>query len=83
MLHHLQWMREKYENGVKLLYKYLIPFNQTEDTLLGFTLIFEALERHTKFQLELFDKCDDKLDVELPNEISKEEIKEENFQGLL
>ena len=63
-------MREKYENGVKLLYEYLIPYNETEETLLGFTSIFEGLERHAKLQIEILNRCDDKLDVELPNEPS-------------
>ena len=75
-------MREKYEHGVKLLYEYLIPYNETEETLLGFTSIFEGLERHAKLQIEILNRCDDKLDVELPNEPSKEEIKEESLQGL-
>ena len=42
-LHDLQWMREKYEDGIKSLYHFILPYNLAEESHLGFTHLFQVL----------------------------------------
>ena len=58
----------------------------TQESLLGFTDIFAALEKHINLQmniLKLFEKMNSDLNVPEVEQSSKQEIKEENLTGLL
>ena len=58
----------------------------TQESLLGFTDIFAALEKHISLQmniLKLFEKKNSNLNVPDVEQSSKQEIKEENSTGLL
>ena len=58
----------------------------TQESLLGFTDIFAALEKHINLQmniLKLFEKKNTDLNKPEVEQSSKQEIKEENSTGLL
>ena len=58
----------------------------TQESMLGFTDIFAALEKHINLQmniLKLFEKMNSDLNLPEVEQSSKQEIKEENSTGLL
>ena len=60
--------------------------HNTQESLLGFTDIFTALEKHINLQmniLKLFEKGNSDLNIREVEQSSKQEIKEENSTGLL